>query len=166
MKKLILRFSFFSFILFCSSNLLAQEKIDATFEASDGKIFIYYEIKGDPEKEFNVEVTLRRTSVPSFKLTPSEMTGDVGEGKFAGRQRTIVWRLKPEEEAILDGEDFYFEVIAEAIEEGGGGGVPWYVWVGGAAVGGGVAALLLLKKDDGGGGGTTSTNLPAPPGRP
>jgi len=165
MKKLILRFSLiFPLIVLCSSNLLPQEKIDATFEASDGKIFIYYEIKGDPEKEFDVEVTLRRTSVPSFKLTPSEMTGDVGEGKFAGRKRTVVWHLKPEEEAILDGEDFYFEVIAKALEEGGG--IPWYVWAGGAAVGGGVAAFLLLNKKDDSGDSNTSTNFPSPPGRP
>ena len=164
MKKLILRFSFFSFILFCSSNLYAQEKINATFEASEGKIFIYYQFKGDPDQDFNVEVTLRRTSVPSFKLTPSEMTGDVGEGKFAGRQRTVVWRLKPEEEAMLEGEDFYFEVTAEPIEQGGGG-IPWWVYAGGVAVGGGVAAILLLNKKDEGGG-STSTNLPNPPGRP
>jgi len=163
MKKLIQRFSFFSLILFCSANLLAQEKIDATFEASEGKIFIYYEFKGDPDKEFNIEVTLRRTSVPSFKLTPLQMTGDVGEGKFAGRQRTIVWRLKPEEETILDGDDFYFQVTAEPLE---GGGIPWYVFAGGAAVGGGVAAILLLNKKDTGTGGTTSTSFPSPPGRP
>jgi hypothetical protein len=165
MKKLIQRFSFFSFILFCSSGLLAQEKINTTFEASEGKIFIYYEIKGDPDKEFNVEVTLRRTSVPSFELTPSQMTGDIGDGKFAGRQRTIVWRLKPEEEAILDGDDFYFQVTVVPVEEGGG--IPWYVYAGGAAVGGGVAALLLLsKKDEGGDGGSTTTSFPSPPGRP
>ena len=164
MKKLIRSFSFFPLLLFCSANLFAQEKIDATFEASEGKIFIYYEFKGDPDKEFNIEVTLRRTSVPSFKLVPSQMTGDVGEGKFAGRQRTVVWRLKPEEEAILDGDDFYFQVTAEPLE--GGGGIPWYVW-GGAAVGGGVAAFLLLnKKDEGTGGGGTSTSFPSPPGRP
>mgnify|MGYP006186559953 CR=1 FL=1 len=149
-------------LLFITSGLNAQEKIDATFEASDGKIFIYYELNEDPQKEYEVKVKLKRTTVPSFELIPSVLVGDVGRGKFAGGRRTIIWHINTKEEAVLDGDDFYFEVTSEAIEEGGG--IPWYVWAGGAALGGGAAAFFLLSKSDDGG--DTQTNFPTPPGRP
>jgi hypothetical protein len=162
MKLFLFHILLILFIIPGIRSIFPQEKIDATFEAVEGKILIYYEIKGDPDMEYDVEVTLKRTSVPSFELTPSEMTGDIGKGKFAGKKRTIVWHLKPEEEAVLDGEDFYFNVTAEVIEEGGG--IPWYVYAGGAAIGGGVAAFLLLnKKDDNE---SAPAGFPAPPGRP
>lgn len=140
---------------------LAQERVSATFEAIEGKILIYYTIKGDVEKEYDVDVVLKRTSVPSFELVPEEMSGDIGTGKYAGVQRTIIWHIKPEEQEKLDGDDFYFEVTATEIEEGGG--FPWLYVVGGAAVAGGVAAYFILKKDENGG---ETTNLPMPPGRP
>lgn len=142
-----------------------QERISTTFEASpDGKIFIYYQLNGDPEKEYDISVVLKRTSVPSFELTPSDLSGNVGKGKYGdGTKKTIIWNLKPEEKAILNGEDFYFVVNADEIKSGGG--IPWYVYVGGAAVAGGVAAVLLLnKKSDNGT--TTTESFPTPPGRP
>jgi hypothetical protein len=140
-----------------------QGRISTTFEASqDGKIFIYYQLNGDPEKEYDVSVVLKRTSVPSFELVPSDISGNVGKGKYGnGTKKTIIWTLKPEEKAILNGEDFYFVVNAEEVKSGGG--IPWYVYVGGAALAGGAAVLLLSKKSDNS---TTTTNFPESPGRP
>ena len=140
---------------------LAQERVSAAFEAIEGKVLIYYTVKGDAAKEYEIDVVLKRTSVPSFELIPEEMSGDIGTGKYAGTRRTIIWHIKPEEQEKLDGDDFYFEVTALEIEEGGG--FPWLYVVGGAALAGGAAALLLLKKDESGG---ETTTLAAPPGRP
>jgi hypothetical protein len=142
-----------------------QERISTTFEASpDGKIFIYYQLNGDPEKEYDINVVLKRTSVPSFELVPSDISGNVGKGKYGdGTKKTIIWTLKPEEKAILNGEDFYFVVNAEEVKSGGG--IPWYVFVGGAALAGGAAALLLTKKSDNTPAATTTT-FPSPPARP
>ncbi len=150
---------------FWSNFALSQQRINATFEASqDGKIFIYYQLNGDPEKEYDVNVVLKRTSVPSFELVPSDLSGNVGKGKYGdGSKKTIIWNLKPEEKAILNGEDFYFIVNAEEVKSGGG--IPWFVYVGGAALAGGAAVLLLSKKSDNGGGTTTDT-FPEPPARP
>jgi hypothetical protein len=141
--------------------VLAQEKVSATFEAIEGKVLIYYTIKGDAEKEYKIDIVLKRTSVPSFELVPEEMSGDIGTGKFAGTQKTIIWHIKPEEQEKLDGDDFYFEVTATEVEEGGG--FPWLYVIGGAVVTGGAAAYFILKKDKTGG---ETANLPMPPGRP
>ncbi|MGE5812667.1 MAG: hypothetical protein ACM339_14255 [Ignavibacteria bacterium] len=159
------KFYLFILILFLLHNLsYSQEKIDASFEAAEGKIFIYYELKGDPASEYRVDVKLKRTSDPSFEVVPSVMIGDVGKGKFAGGKRTIIWHLNSEEEAKLEGEDFYFDVKAEKIEEGGG--IPWWVYAGSAAVAGGVAAIFLLKESDSGSETPSTTTFPNPPGRP
>ena len=93
-------------------------------------------------------------------MVPDDVAGDVGKGKFAGTRRTIIWNIKPDEEAKLEGEDFYFEVTATEVKEGG---FPWLWVVGGAAVAGGAAAYFILKKDNST---ETTTNIPAPPGRP
>ena len=94
--------------------LYSQGRISTTFEASpDGKVFIYYQLNGDPEKEYDVSVVLKRTSVPSFELAPSDISGNVGKGKYGdGTKKTIIWTLKPEEKNILNGDDFYFVVNA------------------------------------------------------
>jgi hypothetical protein len=153
------------FFLFISKISYSQQNINATFEASpEGKIFIYYQLNGDPEKEYDIGVVLKRTSVPSFALVPEDLSGNVGRGKYGdGTKKTIIWTLKPSEKAILNGEDFYFVVNAQEVKNGGGG-IPWYVYVGGAALAGGAAAFLLTKKSDNTT--TTTTNFPAPPGRP
>ena len=152
-------------LTFISGTAYSQERISTTFEASpDGKIFIYYQLNGNPDREYDISVVLKRTSVPSFELKPSDLSGNVGRGKYGdGSKKTIIWTLKPEEQAILNGEDFYFVVNADEVESGGG--IPWYVYVGGAALVGGTAAVLLLnKKSDNTT--TTGTDFPLPPARP
>ncbi len=166
MKSLYKIFSFSLLIFFLATlQTYSQEKINATFQAGEGKVFIYYELKGDPAKEYDVSVVLKRSSDPSFELVPSVLVGDVGKGKFAGGKKTIIWQLNPQEEEQLNGEDFYFEVTANEIESSGGGGIPWYVYAGGAALAGGAAAFFLLKKSNDNTS-TTSADLPRPPARP
>jgi hypothetical protein len=151
------------FLLICSSSF-SQEEINTSFEASpDGKIFIYYQLNGIADKEYDISVKLKRTTVPSFELIPSDLSGNIGRGKYGdGTKKTIIWNLKPEEKAILNGDDFYFVVNAEEVKSGGG--IPWYVYVGGAALAGGAAALLLTKKSDSSN--PTTDNFPSPPARP
>ena len=143
-----------------SEPISAQEKVSATFEAIEGKVLIYYTIKGDVDKEYKIDIVLKRTSVPSFELVPEEMSGDIGTGKFAGTQKAVIWHIKPEEQEKLDGDDFYFEVTATEVEESG---FPWLYVIGGAVVTGGAAAYLILKKNETSG---ETANLPQPPGRP
>ena len=145
-----------------NQKVFPQGKIQATFDYSDGKIFIFYEFQGDRNKDFEVTVKLKRTSDPSFEIIPSQLSGDVGEGKFAGKKNKVTWVLNEDEESQLEGEDFYFDVTALEIEQGGG--IPWYVFAGGAALAGGTAAILLLgKKDSDGTTPPPSGGFPRPP---
>lgn len=156
--------SFTAFILL-SMQFYAQtqELKNLSFEVEGDNVKIYYELIGDVESEYEIEVILKRTGDPSFVLIPKELTGDVGEGKFAGGKRKIIWKLKPDEKVRLEGEDFYFSITASKIEVTAG--IPWYYYVGGAVVGGVIAVITLI------GGGEdekppTTTEFPSPPGRP
>ena len=148
-----------------TQEIFAQQKIQAGFDYSEGKIFIFYEFQGDRTKDYEVEITLKRTSDPDYSLVPEKISGDIGEGKFANKKCKIIWELNPEDESLLEGEDFYFDVSANEISTGGG--IPWYVFAGGAAVAGGTAAILLLGKKDSDGTTTPPTSgFPTPPVRP
>lgn len=166
MNKIYFKFLFVLTICLLNSQVFSQGKIQASFDYSDGKIFIFYEFQGDKTKNYEIEIKLKRTSDPSFVIIPNNLTGDVGEGKFAGRKNKVTWDLSTDEEEKLEGEDFYFDVTAVEIAEGGG--IPWYVFAGGAALAGGTAAILLLGKKDSDG--TTSnppsSGFPTPPLRP
>ena len=161
-KNLLYIFSLIILLGFNGSMIYSQEKIEATFEAGEGKILIHYELKGDSQKDYEVSIILKRTSDHSFEVIPDETTGDIGEGKFAGKKSTIIWILNSDEEEMLDGDDFYFDVFAEEIKTVGG--IPWYVYIGGAALAGGTAAILLLNKSSDEE--TTPTVFPTPPARP
>lgn len=153
-------------IIFLSPDLFSQEKIHASFEYSDGKIFIYYEFQGNRENDYDVSIQLKRASDPNFELIPEDLTGDIGEGKFAGKKNKITWIINEDEESKLEGEDFYFDVQAAEIKSGGG--IPWYVYAGGAVLAGGTAAILVLGKKDSNGttDGGSSGSFPTPPLRP
>jgi hypothetical protein len=162
------KFCFFIVLVFLITNegTFSQGKIQASHEYSEGKITIYYEFQGDQNKIYEVMIKLKRTSDSDFEIIPADLSGDVGEGKFAGKKNRIVWAINEEEAAQLEGEDFYFDVIAEVIVEGGG--IPWYVFAGGAALAGGTAAILLLGGTDSGETTTTqpTSGFPTPPVRP
>ena len=164
----IIRFYLLIVCCFCLINqkIFSQGKIQATFDYSDGKIFVFYEFQGDNTKDYEVEVKLKRTSDPDFVIIPNNLSGDIGEGKFANKKNKVIWELSPDDEASLEGEDFYFEVNANEISIGGG--IPWYVFAGGAALAGGTAAVLLLGKKDSNGATTTPPpgSFPTPPPRP
>ncbi|HEX2961876.1 MAG: hypothetical protein HF300_03625 [Ignavibacteria bacterium] len=158
-----------TFILFLLCGFSrAQGKIDVSFEAGEGdKIFISYFLYDDASKTYEVSTILRKSNDPSFKLTPKDLSGDIGEGKFANRKCTIIWNMNKDEEAQLEGEDFYFEVSADEIKEKSS----WYWYVlGAAALGGGTAAYLLLNKDKSSEPSSpmnpAGDNVAVPPGRP
>lgn len=167
-KRDFLKLALLAAILF-SGLTLAQEKIDVNFQSAGDKVLISYFLHGDPDKTYEVNTILRKSGDPSFRLEPKDLSGDIGEGKFANRSCTIIWNMNKDEEARLEGEDFYFEVTANEIKEKSS----WYWYaLGAAALGGGTAAYLLLNKDKSSGDGTSAPVTPAgdnvamPPGRP
>ncbi len=150
------------FIISANFTLLAQEPVvkNSFFELQGDNVVIYYDLEADPEEEYEVQIFLLSEEDKTFKYTPEFVSGDVGEGKFAGEKRKIIWNIKKEFPDGLEGEGYYFEITADET----GSSVIYYVGAALVAVGG--AAALLL------GGGDDETTPPAdvaratPPGRP
>jgi hypothetical protein len=154
----------FVFLMLPFYSGFAQNRINTSYKYSNHKVTIYYEFQGDSELQYDISVVLKRTSNTYFNLKPGALTGDFGEGKYADGMRVITWNLSPQEEEILTGNDYYFEINAAEIK---GGGVAWYVYVGGVILGGGAAAVLLGKKNAAASSNSnSSTTFPAPPDRP
>jgi hypothetical protein len=136
------------------------------FEVRGELIYVYYDLAGDGQKAHRVSLYLRRDSEPSFVYRPLNVTGEIGTIVFPASGKRITWEFTKDFPEGLQGEDFYFEVEAEA--PGGTGGISPLVFIGGGiAVIGGIVAIVLS------GGGTdnpppppTDTGFPPPPGRP
>ncbi len=159
MKKINLLF--FTIILLYHSPIFPQETkvTNVNFELKNNNVFIYYDLEGDKDAEYNVSVTLRREEISGYIFVPTNLSGDVGEGKFVGKGRTIIWEVHKDFHIDEEVTDYYFEVKAEKA-----GGSSWYYYVGGAVIAGGVAALLLVGGEENGE--VTQTAIKPPPIRP
>ena len=129
-------------ILLAVRYVSAQEKMSATFESLDNKIQISYEFQGEADKEYEIKVTLKRSSSSTYNYIPAALTGNVGKGKYANKKNLVVWNLTSKEIETLTDTDYFFEITAIEVK----GGIPWYYYVGTAVLGGGAAAVLLMKK--------------------
>ena len=136
------------------------------FEVRGELIYVYYDLTGDVEKAHRVSLYLRRESEPSFVYRPLNVTGEIGTIVFPASGKRITWEFTKDFPEGLQGEDFYFEVEAEA--PGGNGGISPLVFIGGgiALIGGIVAIVLAGGGDDGPPPPPTDTGFPPPPGRP
>lgn len=112
------------------------------FQASDSKVVITYDLRGERDMHYRVSVFLRKESDPSRSFKPKLVTGDVGENVTAGEGRQIVWDLRKEVPTGLEGSDYFFVVTAEKQSSG----FPW--WTGAAVVGAGLISLLVLSSAD------------------
>src|SRR6266850_5800090 len=66
------------------------------FESADTQVTVYYDLDGPADQEFDVRIILRRENQKAFAYIPRLLTGDVGRGRFAGRNRKVVWEVKKE----------------------------------------------------------------------
>jgi hypothetical protein len=125
------------------------------------KYVILYDLAASKDESYTVTVTLRREGDPSFKREIKNLSGDVGEGKYAGKDRRVTWDFRTEFPAGLEGDDYFFVVEAEMVS----GGISTWVWIGGGVAAAGLAAALLSgKKSDSGP--ATNQTFPGEPGRP
>lgn len=101
-------------------------------------IVVNYDLLG-ANRRYAVDVSLKRKKLPGFSYTPTQVMGDVGKGRFAGRNKKIVWSLDNEDpdnfyiDPYVD--DYYLEVTARRSSRNGWflfpaiiGGVGWLVW--------------------------------------
>ncbi|NCS90217.1 MAG: hypothetical protein AUK34_05140 [Ignavibacteria bacterium CG2_30_36_16] len=160
MNRKLLFSSILFFIFFTISNY-AQQTTEGTFEVSDGKVIIHYNLNASPDYDYEINVKLKRKGNSSFEYVPDDISGDVGEDNFTSGRKTITWVLTESETSKFDGDDFYFEINIKEIKSGG---LSWLYYAGAAVLGGGAAALLLLtKKADET---TPNSSFPTPPARP
>jgi hypothetical protein len=112
------------------------------FESSGQVIVVFYDLQGPAENSYHVKLLLKRRQDPLFEFAPRSLTGDVGEGRFAGTKRQITWEVQKDSLAGFEGTDFYFVVEAEMISSRTS--ILWYIG-GGAVVIAGAAAVFLGK---------------------
>jgi len=117
----------------------AQEITNVYFDPLQDKIIVYYDLAGDKDEDYNVSIVLRREEYSGFQIVPKSVTGDVGEGKFAGKKKKIIWDVTKDYHIDPEITDYYFEVKVKEIS----GGIAWYYYVLAAVVGGATAAVLI-----------------------
>jgi len=129
------------------------------FDLSGNKILIAYDLVGPSDQTYVVKVILKRRQIPSFEYVPKAVSGDVGEGKYAGAGRQVNWDILRDYPNGLEGDDYYFRVEAIVVSQGSN----LLYYLGGSAVVVGAAAYLLLVKKS-----TTveEGSFPQPSGRP
>jgi hypothetical protein len=108
-----------------------------------------------------ITLLLKREGDASFTYLPKEVTGDVGSGIIPGNDKQIRWAPSSEFPDGLEGNDFYFIVLASPVVKNS----HVLVWVGATAavLAGATAAVLLLKS---GPGTSSAEGFPLPPARP
>jgi len=123
-------------------------------QEKDGFYTIKYDVDDSIEDEYSVHLLLFQESNTRFNFKPITLIGDIGQGKYAGKGRKIIWDSRKDLRQPLVGNDFYFVLYITKIEPSH---FPW-TWVGIGGVAAGAAILILSHKSSGGPG---STELPA-----
>lgn len=130
-------------------------------QSGDLIIITYFHtpVGDEPDAEYDVSVRLTREKDKEFSVPVKEARGDIGDGRYVGSNRRILWAYKKQLPNGLPFDDIEFELTIEKNT-----GVPaWLYYAGGAAiVAGATAAILLSSSDEEPSGGGTAT-LPAPP---
>ena len=132
------------------------------FQVVGTKIVVRFDLEGPLDRDYAIKLTLKREQNQSFVHIPRATAGDIGEGKFAGKDRQISWDILKEFSEGLEGNDYYFVIEVELISRGIS--PLWYIG-GGLAIAGSAAAFLL-GKTAAAAPSVTSESFPRPPGRP
>ena len=136
------------------------------YTVSDGRVIINYDLIGDPNNTYNVQLTLKRQNYDAYNYTPNKVSGDVGTGKFAGKNREIIWNVNDEFPQGLPYSDYYFIVTAnESGKKGESSGFFTFSWLkAGVVAAVAVATIIFISKNKKTG--SSGSSLPGPPGRP
>ena len=155
-----------SLIIFSSLNIpLHANKNDIQIKnldwwVEDNVVVIKYDLLAPAHRRYNVNILLRREILHDFYIQPQNISGDVGQGAFAGENRIIRWLYLEDVPQGLKGDDYYFELIVSPVNERGVG--VWLYVSAGVAVAGSATYLLLGRRN----GGESRDPIPEAPGRP
>jgi hypothetical protein len=146
---------------------VAQEKIkdeqrisNIRWTTKDEVIVINYDLKGSPDDKYVVDIKMKKDNDASFAIVPITISGDVGEGPYAGTNREIQWYYRRDYPQGFQGEGYYFEIHVRTISHQD---MMLYYILGGAALAGGIIAIAVTRGQN-----TTppTLELPTPPARP
>lgn len=160
--------AFLLVLLFASDPALSQTTLNnesivvenVSYIVAGGKVFIKYDLIGSNEQSYKVSLALKRSSNSNIIYIPKTVSGDIGEIDSAGKNKEITWEIKNDFPQGLSGEDYYFVVQAEKIDESSN----LLTWVGiGAAAIVTVVSYLIIGQNDSG---NTGSSFPPPPNRP
>ena len=144
------------------SNKSGEDNVENVhYTVSNGKILVSYDLLGNSDKLYNVSLTLRKATNKSFVYIPKTVSGDIGEGHFAGKDKGIIWEIKNDFPNGISGDDFYFIVQAAKVEEGTN--ILMWTGIGIAAVAAAVTYLITGSTKDTN---NPKSSFPPPPGRP
>lgn len=156
-------------ILACQCCVFGSEKPDAPkvanvhFSLDHGQVLVNYDLLGEDDVTYWVELELRNDNDSAYRFIPRVVSGDVGLGKFAGRDRKIQWAIDQEFPLGLPDSSYYFIVHARSVKENSGSNALLIIGTGAALVTAATTYFLVS--------GThqkvaQAVGLPAPPGRP
>lgn len=153
-------------VAFAAPGSSQQPKVENVhFSVYSGLVIVNYNLLGNSSSKYKVQLILRKGSDPSYTYFPKSLTGDIGEGKFAGQGKQILWLIDQEFPQGLPGNDYYFVVQAEEMEQSSGSQI--LTWVGsGVAVLAAAVTYVILSSSKSAPGNSTAVGFPAPPGRP
>ncbi len=159
-----IRFSLLLLFLFLGSATARAQKItNVHFIPKGNKIQIFYDLQGKKNQKYNVRLFLKKEDLPKLKIEPKFVTGDIGEGKFAGKNRLIIWYISKQfKNTRLPGSDYYFVVTATPEKSKS----HWGIFLSGVTFAGGAAAAVLLNANKKKGGGNKGPVIAQPPDRP
>ncbi|OGU33795.1 MAG: hypothetical protein A2068_10985 [Ignavibacteria bacterium GWB2_35_6b] len=133
---------------------------NVNYTISNGDVFVKYDLLGDSDQLYKVSVVLKSESSKDLTYTPRAVSGDIGEGHFAGKNKQIVWKIKNDFPNGLPGDDFYFVVQAEKINESSN--IIMWAGIGVAAVAAAITYIIVGGNESG----NPGSSFPPPPGRP
>jgi len=143
MKKCI---SILICLSFISSVIAAPFEVkNVRFEDEGETIVIHYDLSGDSDQKYRINVSLEDSKSRDFPIGRSTLSGDVGKNIGTGMQKKIVWKLTEDYPNGLIGEGFRFTVSAKLQKKKSS--LPYIIV--GAGVAGGAAVYFLTKKTTG-----------------
>ena len=173
-KILFAGFILTCFILFQSSGYAELPLMNSTarkvkienvhFGVENGNVIINYDLLGYPAKNYIVRIFLKKGNDVNYQYEPRIVSGDVGKGKFAGRNKRIVWAFNKEFPDGLPGKDYYFVVNAEELNKSPH--LLAWIGVGMAAIAATATYMVVVKKSSLPNNNSPDISFPPPPGRP
>lgn len=115
MKKILI----FLFIHFCFISASSAQGIKAgniQWNVENEQVLITYDLPSNKALK-NISIVLKRNSNQTFGIVPKTMKGDFGKGEFSGPGKKVQWDYLKDVPAGLDGDDYYFVIAVELLEE-------------------------------------------------